>query len=180
MIGTMMRFLRRPTVAVVSAAAVLAAMTGAARPAQASPAYHLVQIKTSTGKCLTIRNQSTSDGAPLEQNRCQDLPAQRFKSMNDGVANPTHEIRTFADKCLTIYGASGGNGITWPIVQQECREGSFHQRFTYFAEYGQSGIGFRSLSMGLCWTATGVSDGARIEGDACDGSDSQRFTLVYV
>lgn len=105
MIGTMMRFLRRPTVAVASAAAVIASMSGVAQPAQASPAYHLVQIKTSTGKCLTIRNQSTSDGASLEQNRCQNLPAQRFKSMNDGVANPTHEIRTFADKCLTIYGA---------------------------------------------------------------------------
>jgi len=179
-IGTMMRFLRRPAVAVAGAAAVLASMIGAVRPAQAYPAYHLVQIKTSTGKCLTIRNQSTGDGASLEQNRCQNLPAQRFKSMNDGVANPTHEIRTFADKCLTILGASGGNGVTWPISQQECREGSYHQRFTYFAEYGRPDIGFRSLSMGLCWTVTGVNDGARIEGDACDGSAAQRFTLVDV
>lgn len=152
-------------------------MIGAARPAQ--PAYHLVQIKTSTGKCLTIRNQSTSDGASLEQNRCQNLPAQRFKSMNDGVANPTHEIRTFADKCLTIYGTSG---VTGSLGRSSSRSagGFLHQRFTYFAEHGQPGIGFRSLSVGLCWTVTSVSDGARIEGDACDGSDSQRFTLVDV
>ncbi|MEV6130982.1 RICIN domain-containing protein [Streptomyces violaceusniger] len=177
MIGTMMRSLRRPAVAV--AAAVLASVIGVAQPAQAFPAYHLIQIKTSTGKCLTIRNQSTSDGASLEQNRCQNLPAQRFKSMNDGVANPTHETRTFADKCLTIGSSWEGNTVTWPIIQQECL-GSLHQRFTYFAEYGQPGIGFRSSSIGLCWTVTGVSDGARIEGDACDGSDSQRFTLVYL
>ncbi|MFT9473508.1 RICIN domain-containing protein [Streptomyces sp. Mo3] len=132
-----MRSLRRRAVA-VAAAAVLASVIGVAQPAQASPAYHLVQIKTSTGKCLTIRNQSASDGASLEQNRCQNLPAQRFKSMNDGVANPTHEIRTFADKCLTIGSSWEGNTVTWPIVQQECL-GSLHQRFTYFGRVRSAG-----------------------------------------
>ncbi|MEU4351882.1 ricin-type beta-trefoil lectin domain protein [Streptomyces sp. NPDC023838] len=179
MIGNMMRSLRRSAVAVAAVAA-LTSMIGAAQPAQAYPAYHNIQIKTSTGKCLTIRNQSTSDGAVLEQNRCQNVAAQRFKSMNFGVADPVHVLRTFTDKCLTIGSASEGNTHFWPIIQQECRDGSYHQRFTYFREYDRPGTGFRSFSMGLCWTVTGGNDGARIEGDACNGSDSQRFTIVFV
>ncbi|MFK8851723.1 RICIN domain-containing protein [Streptomyces sp. Ac-502] len=178
MIGNMMRSLRRSAGAVAAAAA-LASTIGAAQPAQAYPSYRTIQLKTSTGKCLTIRNQSTSDGAVLEQNRCQNVAAQRFKSVSFGVVDPVHVVRTFTDKCLTIGSASEGNTHFWPIIQQQCVDGSYHQRFTYFGD-GRPGTGFRSFSMGLCWTVTGGNDGARIEGDACDRPDSQRFTIVFV
>ena len=62
MTGNMMRSLRRPAVSAAAAAAVLASMIGVAQPGAASPAYHLVQIKTSTGIARHARNRGAPGG----------------------------------------------------------------------------------------------------------------------
>ncbi|QZY20180.1 RICIN domain-containing protein [Streptomyces decoyicus] len=157
-------------------------MIGAAQPAQASAAYHLVQIKMFDGQCLGIRNQSANAGAALEHDRCQNLPSQRFKVMSDGPANPNHEIRTFAEgMCLTPRAPFLGDGARQPIVQSHCN-GSPLQRFTFFGQYGEPQIEFRTATE-LCWTVAGGGQyGGDIKQYPCESSGPgyQRFTLVYV
>nr|WP_186000423.1 RICIN domain-containing protein [Streptomyces benahoarensis] len=84
------------------------------------------------------------------------------------------EIRTFADKCLTVRGESGGDSV--PIDQYRC-VGLFSQRFT-LREVGNGQYEIRTFA-DKCLTVRGESGGDSVPIDQyrCVGLYSQRFTL---
>ncbi|MFJ5680627.1 RICIN domain-containing protein [Streptomyces sp. NPDC093097] len=75
------------------------------------------EIKTFTDRCLTVRGNSTANTAVIEQSRCADLPAQKFR-IRPLDNDERFELLTFADKCVTVYGGDTTDGAA--IVQHEC------------------------------------------------------------
>ncbi|MFF0630280.1 RICIN domain-containing protein [Streptomyces sp. NPDC004296] len=76
------------------------------------------KIKTFAGKCLTVSNESTANSAVIDQYRCEDLAAQKFRIRPILEESGYSQILTFVDKCLTVWDGSAANSAV--IDQYPC------------------------------------------------------------
>ncbi|MEW1659177.1 MULTISPECIES: RICIN domain-containing protein [unclassified Streptomyces] len=120
MIGKMRNVPWRSVVKAAATVAVLSPLMWAPQAAAASEAsisqdvsYRIV---TFADKCLTVRNESTEDGALIDQYPCRGLSAQRFTFHS--VSGGRWEIRTFTNKCLTVWNESTADSAL--IDQYHC------------------------------------------------------------
>jgi hypothetical protein len=85
-----------------------------------------------SGKCLDIRDQSSSPGAPLQQVECKDIDGQQFKLSNfsDGTVSL---VARNSGLCAEVTFAGMGN---WVPVQMNYCSGALNQRFHIVAVTG--------------------------------------------
>ena len=72
-------------------------------------------IRTLGEKCPQPNQGSSIASIPLTQHTCNNERAQRFEIRD--VGDGKWEIRTFADKCVTVSDLEAGDA---PLVQQPC------------------------------------------------------------
>lgn len=84
-----------------------------------SPGSYLYQFANSvTNACLTVKDGSRNDGAPITQTACNATdPLQQFYALDAGNGAVTFRNRV-TGKCLDVSGSSQASGA--PIVQFAC------------------------------------------------------------
>ncbi|MEQ6028255.1 RICIN domain-containing protein [Streptomyces salinarius] len=110
-------------------AALTAAVTFPVVTASPATAEDSVQLQSGPKRCLEIKDGSSENNAPLQQNSCSGEDWQRF-TFEKSVSG--YKIKTFAGKCLMLGGQGKREGS--PIVQNPCDTPSFHKDFRLHAQ----------------------------------------------
>ncbi|MFF0630279.1 RICIN domain-containing protein [Streptomyces sp. CB02959] len=176
MIGKVSKVPWRSVVTAAATAAVLSPLMGVPQAAAASGAStsqeEPLRIVTFVDKCLTVRNERSANGAPIEQYTCAGLNEQRFTFVQ--VSEGRYEIKTFANRCLTVWNESIANSAL--IVQDPC-EGLAAQKFRILW-LGDGRVEIHTFA-DKCFTvrAGGTANGTLIDQYSCVNAIQQKFRI---
>jgi Ricin-type beta-trefoil lectin domain len=160
---------------------------GTAAPALAStgrtpiqPGYHWL-YGFHSGKCISVKNGSSANGAPLHQDPCANRQAFGWLGV-DGFHGEQYFFRNeVSSKCMSIQNRTNGSAI----VQEPCnyRNPPANERFV-FIYMGQShDYGWylvQSVRSGLCLRLNEASkkNGAALVQHHCNQPNGQEYFLL--
>ncbi|KKK00325.1 ricin-type beta-trefoil lectin domain protein [Micromonospora sp. HK10] len=127
----------------------------------ALPASRLVGVQS--GRCLSIVDGSTANGAAAQLRTCTGAAYQTF------APSPAGELRVYGNKCLDAYGQGTAAGTA--VVIWDCNGGD-NQKWMLAADGTVLGVQSR-----LCLDVSGqaTNDGAKVQLWTCNGGANQRW-----
>ncbi|WMD06946.1 RICIN domain-containing protein [Streptomyces sp. FXY-T5] len=175
------RPLRRRTIFVLVGALIascLAVIVGpSANAAVIDPGAYYQLVARHSGKAIGIADQSTADGAAVQQQTRADRAAQQFQFVDSGSGY--HELRArHSGKVVDVSSASTANGAN---VSQRTDTGGTNQQFRVVdTDGGYVKLINRNSGKALDVWERSTADGARISQYTDTGAANQQWQLVRV
>ncbi|TWP47020.1 RICIN domain-containing protein [Lentzea tibetensis] len=164
--------------AALGAAAPATAATGAAaviKPASLPGAFYAEAINRNSGKCINVAGGSGSNGAWIQQYRCDNTPAAKFLFLQN--TDGYYEVQNQSSrKCVDIE--YGGSWLGARTQQFNCN-GSQTQQFR-LTELGNGYVKFVNRFSGRCIDVPNYSHDDRVVlqlWNCVAGAENQEFRL---